>query len=187
MSFNFLIRAGARLTMLLSKNRLAAKRAYVTAMMQVIGRALEAASQEDEVIRKEIAAFPENFLFEMKILPNGPTLALSKNARGEFDFLGYQPNRKPDLSLQFKHLTHAFMVLTFQEGTARSFTNDRILVDGDVAYAVRLVRCLDRLETLILPKLLAQRALKKYPELPLLEKVTGGARIYGRLALNFVR
>src|SRR5690606_956399 len=161
MSFNFLIRAGARLTMLLSKNRLAAKRAYVTAMMQVIGRALEAASQEDEVIRKEIAAFPENFLFEMKILPNGPALALSKNARGEFDFPGCQPNRTPVLRLQLRDLTHACMVLTCQDGSARSFTKDRILVVGDVAYAVRLVRGLDRLETLLLAKLLAQRALKK--------------------------
>jgi len=98
MSSNLKNRAGARLTMPLPINSLAAKRAYVSMMMNVIGRALEAASQEDEVIRKEIAAFPEQFLFEMKILPNGPSLAMAKNDRGELEFLGPQPSRKPELA-----------------------------------------------------------------------------------------
>src|SRR5690606_13796800 len=104
---------------------------------------------------------------------------------GQLRFLSGELPRKPELSIQFKHLEHAFLVLTFQEGTARSFANDRMVVDGDVSYAVRMVRCLDRLETLILPKPVAKLALKEYPKLPLLEKVLGGARVYRRLALNF--
>lgn len=165
-------------------NKIAAKRLYVATMMGVIGRALAAASQEDEALRKEIAPLPEGYLFEMKILPRGPGLLLEKTADGQFRLLEGDAPRKPNLSIQFKHITHAFLVLTFQEGTARSFANDRLLVDGDVSDAVRMVRCLDRLEVLILPKLLAKRALKAYPSLPLLDKISGGARIYRRLALN---
>ncbi len=163
------------------------KRLYVTVMMEVIGRAMDAASQEDDVINREIASFPADFIFEMKVI-NGPGIVLHKTAENRFQYLGTTPPRKPDLSIQFKHLTHAFMVLSFQEGTARSFANDRIVVDGDVSAAIRIVRCLDRLEVLILPKLLAQLGVKQYPRnLSLLAKVTGGARIYRRLALNFAR
>jgi hypothetical protein len=62
---------------------------------------------------------------------------------------------KPDLTITFKHLTHAFMVFSFQESTAQAFANDRMIADGDVSSAIRLVRCLNKMESLILPKVVA--------------------------------
>ena len=81
----------------------------------------------------------------------------------------------------------AFLVLSFQEGTARAFANDRIYVDGEVSHAIRLVRCLSRMEVLILPKLVAERAVKRYPAINLGEKINLAARIYGRVATNFLK
>ncbi|MCD6061495.1 MAG: hypothetical protein K0S16_1806, partial [Moraxellaceae bacterium] len=94
---------------------------------------------------------------------------------------------KPDLCARFKHLSHAFLVLSFQEGTARAFANDRIYVDGDVSHAIRLVRCLTRMEVLILPKLVAERAVKRYPDISVAEKLGLATRIYGRVATNFLK
>jgi hypothetical protein len=42
------------------------------------------------------------------------------------------------------------------------------------------------MESLILPKFVAVRALKRYPHLSLKEKLSNGGRIYTRLAKNLV-
>ena len=162
------------------------KRPYVALMMDVIGRGLEAASQVDETIQREVSRLPEGFMFDMRALPNGPCFVMQKDAAGSLRYLGNTAPRKPDVSMKFKHLNHAFLVLSFQEGTARAFANDRLLLDGEIAYAMKLVRCLNRMESLILPKFVAVRALKRYPHLSLKEKLANGGRIYTRLAKNLV-
>jgi hypothetical protein len=87
----------------------------------------------------------------------------------------------------FKHLRHAFLVFSFQEGTARAFANDRMFVDGQVSVAVRIVRVLDRMEAVILPKFVARRALKRYPRIALADKLALATKAYGVTALNLLR
>lgn len=162
------------------------QRAYVALMMEVVGRGLVSTSYIDEEVQKEVSGFPVGFHFQMIVLPNGSrfTAKVIEGGRLELasDFQG-----KPDLTIKFKHLSHAFLVLSFQEGTARAFANDRMVADGEVSHAIRLVRCLDKMEILILPKLVAQMAVKRYPaNLPLDEKLSKAARIYGLVAKNFL-
>jgi hypothetical protein len=163
-----------------------AERLFVGLMMGVVGRGLVSASQTDPVVRKELSAFPAGYIFQMMVMPKGPAFTTRVQADGTLkllkDFQG-----KPDLCVRFKHMTHAFLVLSFQEGTARAFANDRLYVDGEVASAIRLVRCLSRMETMILPKLVAERAVKRYPVIDMGEKMNMAARIYGRVAVNFLR
>nr|MCS5560079.1 hypothetical protein [Marinobacter nauticus] len=102
-------------------------------------------------------------------------------------FHGDEAPRPVDLSIQFKHIAHAFLVLSFQEKTSVAFANDRMLVDGDVSYAVRMTRVLNRLESFILPRLIAERAVKEYPAtIKLPEKLISAARIYLKVATQFV-
>ena len=162
------------------------KRRYVVLMMEVIGRSLEAASQVDKEIRREVATLPDRLMFEMRVLPSGPALVMVKTDEGALRYVGTSAPRKVDVAMKFKHLQHAFMVFSFQESTARSFANDRILLDGEIAFAMKLVRCLNRMESLILPKIIAERALKRYPNLPLLQKLAGGGRIYSQVAKNLI-
>ncbi|HET8731140.1 MAG TPA: hypothetical protein VFM34_08545 [Moraxellaceae bacterium] len=162
------------------------ERRYVALMMGVVGRALVAASQTDEVIHKETRAFPVGFILQMKVMPNGPDFTAQVQDDGSLKLLKNFTG-KPDLCARFKHMAHAFLVLSFQEGTARAFANDRIYVDGDVSHAIRLVRCLSRMEVLILPKLVAERAVKRYPAISIADKVGTAARIYGRVAVNFLK
>lgn len=163
-----------------------AQRRFVALMMAVVGRGLVSASEVDADVRRELQGFPEGFVLQMMVMPQGPAFAAQVQADGTLrllkDFAG-----KADLCARFKHMAHAFLVLSFQEGTARAFANDRIYVDGDVSHAIRLVRCLTRMEVLILPKLVAERAVKRYPAIALADKLGLATRIYGRVLGNFLQ
>lgn len=164
-----------------------ARRLYVQIMMQVVGRSLQAISEVDDEVKSECAALPADFIFEMAVMPNGPALVIGRQKDGALRYLGAKPPRTPDLSIRFKHLAHAFLVLSFQEKTSEAFANDRMLVDGDLGHALRMTRILNRLEIYILPKLLAERAVKSYPtDLKLPNKLIQGARIYLKVASSLI-
>lgn len=163
-----------------------AQKAYVALMMDTIARALISASQVDGELKDEVSGFPDNFILQMIVLPKGSSFTLQvqadKTLKRLDNFTG-----KPDLSVKFKHLTHAFLVFSFQESTSRAFANDRMIADGEVSYAIRLVRCLNKLESLILPKLVAELAVKRYPtSLALGEKVTKATQIYANVVSSYV-
>lgn len=163
-----------------------ARRLYVELMFQVMGRALQGISEVDSAAQEEAKTLPEGFLFEMMVRPKGPRLVIEHLGNGRFRYLGTGAPRPVDLSIQFKHITHAYLVVSFQEKTSVAFANDRMLVDGDIGYAVRMTRILNRLEAFILPKLIAERAVKEYPSnLKLPEKVLSAARIYLKVATHF--
>ncbi|WP_323752594.1 hypothetical protein [Marinobacter sp.] len=164
-----------------------AKRIYVGLMFQVMGRALQAISEVDEITRSETRLLPPGFLFEMQVMPAGPKMIVEHTGDGHLCFHGDHAPRPIDLSIQFKHMAHAFLVLSFQEKTAVAFANDRMLVDGDLGLAIRMTRVLNRLESFILPKLIAERAVKEYPAgLKFPSKLLNAARIYLKVATNLV-
>lgn len=161
--------------------------AYVTLMMDVIGRGLVMASQVDPEIQEEIKQFPVGFSLSMTVFPNGPKFVAKVTEKYELELVKDNQTR-PDLVITFKHLKHAFLVFSFQESTARAFANDRMIADGDVSNAIRLVRCLNRMEALILPKMVASLAVKEYPtHLTLKEKVQEAANIYFKVAQSYFK
>ncbi|SFR41873.1 hypothetical protein SAMN05216203_0127 [Marinobacter daqiaonensis] len=167
---------------------LTARRRYVQTMFQVMGHALDAISRTDKKVLDEARLLPVGFVFEMTVLPAGPSLVVEHVGEGRLRYLGSSPPANVDLSIRFKHIAHAFLVLSFQEKTAEAFANDRMLVDGDIGLAVRMTRILNRLEAIILPRLVASRAVKEYPaDLGLFEKVPGAINIYRRVATGMIR
>ncbi|MFP5441415.1 MAG: hypothetical protein ACLGHJ_07985 [Gammaproteobacteria bacterium] len=163
-----------------------AAEAYVGLMMGVIGRGLVAISQTDHEVHHELAAFPAGYTIQMRVMPDGPQFTAQVQADGTLkllkDFTG-----RATLGVFFKHVEHAMLVFSFQEGTARAFANDRMFVDGEISHAIRLVRCLNRMEALILPEFVAARAVKRYPDVRFGEKLGLATRIYGRLVANLVK
>ncbi len=163
------------------------QQAYVKLMMDVIGRSLVMASQVDPEIQQEVTKFPLNFTLSMTVFPHGPAFIARVNDEQQLELVS-QMEIKPDLTITFKHLQHAFLVFSFQESTAQAFANDRMIADGDVAHAIRLVRCLNKLEALILPKTLASLAIKQYPDqLSLKEKLSEAANIYLKVAQSYLK
>lgn len=165
----------------------AAQRAYVALMMDVIGRGLTSASQVDPEIHNETKGFPAGFIVRMTVFPKGPNFTAQAQQDGSLKLFN-NFDGKPDLTITFKHMSHAFLVFSFQEGTARAFANDRMVADGDVSYAIRMVRCLNKMEALILPKIVAKMAVKEYPEqLSLTQKLNLASRIYLKVAQTYIK
>lgn len=162
-----------------------AQKAYVSTMMKIVGGGLAAASRVDADVQRNLAAFPAGYQICMTVFPSGPSFFLRMQENGIASVID-APAGKPDLTIRFKHMTHAFLVFSFQESTAQAFANDRMVADGNVSHSIRLVRCLNRMETLILPKLVATRAVKRYDDVPLSEKLSKAIRIYGLVAKSLV-
>lgn len=158
---------------------------YLTVMMLVVGRALYAISRVDDEAAAEIKGLPANMVVEMTVANTGPGFKVRTVGDGTFDVAN--ENDAVDLSIRFKHMAHAFLVLSFQEGTAISFARDRMVADGELSHAIRLVRVLNRMESIILPKFIAKRAVKRYPaNLYLGEKITKAVRIYALVVKQLI-
>jgi len=151
---------------------------YVKIMIWFIGRLLEAASKVDKKIQEEIRALATGFAFSMDVLPNGPAFTVRKQVDGTLYCSRKNDTMPAALTISFKHVKHAFLILSFQESTARSFANDRMLLDGDINLAMIVVRCLGRMEVLVLPRFIAKRAVKRYPSISPSEKISLALRIY---------
>lgn len=169
----------------MSRLRLRLKRIYVAAMMRIVGWGLRAMSRVDPVVRAEAAGFADGAVIAMTTMPDGPGLVLQKSPAGHLRFLGSRVPEGAQLVIRFKHLDFAFRVFGFIESTPLAFARARMVVDGDLAAGIRLVRCMYRLEALLMPRFIAVRGMKRYPEdLGLGYKLGMNARIYGRIAFD---
>lgn len=165
--------------------RLLLLRLYATVTLWVVGRALVATSRVEDTVRAELAPLPQGYQIQMLVLPNGPGFTVEHHGDGTL-VRAQAIKARPDLRIGFKHVAHAFLVLGFQEGTAQAFSHDRMVVQGDVSHAIRLVRCLNTMESLILPRWVAQRAVKRYPQLGVREKMRKAMRIYAVFTRNLL-
>ena len=163
------------------------QRFYVVVMINVIARLLAACSCVDKVFRDEIAQLPEGFVLSMGVLPKGPAIYLRKHKSGSLQCVQLKQFAEVDLTISFKHITHAFLVFSFQEGTAASFANERMLLNGEISEGMIVVRCLNRMESLVLPRFIASKILKRYPTIRLQEKMLGALRIYCAFLAGFFR
>jgi hypothetical protein len=170
-----------------SSFRLRLRRVYVAVMMRIVGWGLRAMSRVDPVVREEVAGFKDGMVIAMTTMPDGPSLVLQKTPAGRLRYLGGRLPERTDLAIRFKHVDYAFRVFGFIESTPMAFARARMVVDGDLGAGIRLVRCMYRLEAVLMPRLIAARGMKRYPEdLGLGYKLGMNARIYGRIALDFV-
>lgn len=166
------------------------QRQYVATLLDIVGRSLVVSSQVDANIQQEIAHFPIGFRFAMNVFATDLAFYAEVTERKQLCLITAEQAKAQglDLEIRFKHLQHAFLVLSFQESTARAFANDRMVVNGDLSHAVRLVRCLNQLESVILPKLVARLAVKHYPDdLTLPHKVKLASQIYVKVAQSYLK
>jgi hypothetical protein len=160
------------------------QRAYVAMMFDVLGRLLVAGSAADPVIQRELLGFPEGYTIGFAVL--GEDLSLRVARVGERFVPVHDKSGRPDLEIVFKHVAHAFALLSFQESTPTSFANDRMISHGDVGLSMRFTRCLDRVQGVMLPDPIAALALKSLPDIPLGERLWLITRIAGSLVQSFL-
>jgi hypothetical protein len=136
----------------------------------VLGKAFQSGSRHDPEIRKEIAAWPENFMVIMNVFPEGPRMVLEK-IHSRFKYRGSQ-FIKGDLVINFKNIECAFMVLTPQIGPAQAFAQRRMTVTGDLANAMIFTRCLNIIIAYLYPKFICKQLLKRVPEMTVRKQLT---------------
>jgi aldehyde:ferredoxin oxidoreductase len=158
-----------------------AKRAYISIMFWFLGRAMQAAAKVDKGVKKEFEAIPAGFRFSLGVSPGGPAMVMEKTTAGRVKYVGSKPKRKPlDLKIKIKHLEAAILLFTFQESTAIAVARDRLVVEGDVPRACTVVRILDMVAVLLLPKIVASLAVKRYPAWSPFRKHLGRCMVHVR-------
>ncbi len=162
------------------------KRDYVAIMMWFMGRAIQAAAAVDRAVKKEFMDMPNGFTFALCVMPNGPYMIVRKDQKGSVRYRGWNPEGKTiGLQMKIKNIEAAMLLFTFQESTALASARDRLVVDGEVAYACSIVRILDTVEVYLLPKIIARLAVKRYPAWSFGRKYLGRVLIYIRTIFGF--
>lgn len=160
--------------------------AVVRTMFPLLAGLLEAGSEVDTIVRSEVATLPNGFVFGMSIFGSPERLRLRVDG-SRLVQLDPATAPTPDLDIVFKHLGVAFLVVSFQESTALAFARNRMVVHGDTALAMRMTRCLDRMQAVTLPGPVARRALKAVPEFEFAERAKLVAAYYATAARNAAR
>jgi hypothetical protein len=168
------------------KPHYAVQLAFVRAMLPVLGGLLEAGSEVDEVVQREIESLPEDLVFGMTVFGTDAKIRLTRRGT-RFVQLDPKTAPEPTLDIVFKHVAIAFLVVSFQESTALAFARGRMVVHGDTGLAMRITRCLDRMEAVTLPGPIAERALKSVPHIAMAERLPLAARYYAKAAQNAAR
>ena len=162
------------------------KRLYLGILLWFVGRAIQAAARSDRSVRAEFEHLPENFTFGLGVMPRGPFMIVGKTKKGKVRYLGGDPHKyQLDLALKIKNIEAGILMFTFQESTAAAVARERLIVDGLTSNACAIVRVLNIVEVYLLPKLIAQLAVKRYPRWRMAQKAWGRTRIYVRTVLGF--
>lgn len=164
------------------------KRFYVSLLLFIFGRAFQAVSKVDPVAKQEFANMPSNFMLDLCVAPNGPHMIVGKDKNGNVRYYGWNPKGKRiTLSMKIKHLEAAILMFTFQESSCTATARDRLIVEGDLPVASGVLRIMDLLEVLLLPKFIARLGIKRYPnrsQMSLSRKLRSRMLTYVRLVVG---
>lgn len=157
------------------------KKYYLMVMMWFMGRAIEAAAKMDTAIKTEFDRLPAGFSFCLMVQPDGPALTMRKDKKGRPRYhRGYHHGQRMDLKISITSLEAAFVLFSFRESTITAATRSRLVVDGDLSAGCAVIRIFDSIETYLLPKLLAQLAVRRYSRIGFLNKMWRRGIIYLR-------
>ncbi|MGM0431859.1 MAG: hypothetical protein ACQEQU_04030 [Spirochaetota bacterium] len=139
------------------------KKLYVSCLLRFLGRAMQRASCIDTTIQQEAASLPDEFTISLYVYHSGPGIIMKKQPGGRLQYCTSSKDfTETDLCIIISHIEAAWLLLTFKESTAQAVARDRIRIRGSIALGSQIVRILDRVEMLLLPRLLAKRAVKRY-------------------------
>ena len=117
--------------------------------------------KKDSRVKKELDALEEGFVLELKTCENGPSLMIKKE---NGSIVRLKDGERVDISIAFKSIDVAFLVLTGRLGVAQAYAEHRFTLKGDIAVAMGVVRCVDLVEGYLFPRFMTRRILKEEPK-----------------------
>lgn len=152
------------------------KKRFKTALAKIIlfflGRGFKVCASMDSRIKHEVGCLDDGMTIMMRVDPNGPCMAVRKIS-GKLEYIGSSCLDDADMSIYFKNIEAAILVLTGQIGIAQAYAEHRFTLKGDIALGMSVVRCMNIIEAYLFPKFISRKILKKVPE-----KEVSTARIY---------
>jgi hypothetical protein len=153
------------------------RKLIVKTVLAIIGRSFVSTSHFDPIIKSEIASWPKDFIFVMRINPDGPSMAVVKKD-GKLRYKSSADHKSADLVVSFKNMESAFLLFTARISTAQGYCEHRLGVTGDIPMAMSAIRCLNVIETYLFPHIVARAVVKRVPHIPVIRLLLGRARLY---------
>jgi len=151
------------------------KNFVVSAGFYALGKGSQSASRFNVELKKELEAWPEGYIIMLRVEPNGNELWLQK--KGIILKKVTKQSKKADLIILFKNLDTAFKVITTLSNVHTAFSQNRIMVYGNVAQSMVLIRILNIVQAYLFPPFLSKNVLKRVPKFSLTQHL-GRIRIY---------
>lgn len=124
-----------------------------------LARGIAGLINKDKIITNDFDTLPIGFKINLGILPYGTYLGLIKTNSG---FLIKKNGfATPDLIVTFKNTKSAKKVMLAKKSIAQSFSEHAIIVGGDIAQALVLVRIINRVECYLFPRFMTKNILPK--------------------------
>ena len=138
------------------------KKKIVQIGFTLLGQGLESCSYFDSQLKDELKALNNNFSFELKVSPKGPSMFLIlKNKR--LSYCNIKNDSEPDLEIIIKNLSTAFKMITTQMGTHIVYAQHKIALKGRITESMIVTRMMYRVQELLFPRFLHKNILKKSP------------------------
>lgn len=141
-----------------------AKALVVETGFLALKRAMQSASHFEETVQSELEQWPEGYTFSMAVVPNGPSLSMTK-CQGKLQ--SKSADDDVDLLIELKNLETAFQMISTQAGIPQVYASHGIAVVGDTAMAMSLIRIINVVEAYLFPEILSKNILKKVPKMTL--------------------
>ncbi len=112
----------------------------------------------DEDFRRYVGMLPDNFVFRMRVLPDGASVTVTKKGDGITASSGKELTVYPDVDVCFKNIEGAYSFLTGKKSFAVCLAQSAFVIKGDVSGMMTVSHMFD----IVGSYLLTVRTLKKY-------------------------
>lgn len=135
------------------------KSAFCSLILTFLCRAIAELNEKDSLIRAEFAELPNDYKVNIGILPYGNYIGIIKTQAG----LKVKKNgfATADLNVYFKSVPAAKNVMLAKQNLAQSYSQHALIVGGDIAIAMGLVRAINRVECYLFPRFMTKKILPK--------------------------
>ena len=138
----------------------------------ILCKGIIAGYQYDDIIKKELDNLPQNYSISLGIFPYGSYIRLVRINGIFYTTKEYAPS---DLQITFKNNSAAVNTMLAKQNVAQSFAKHQLLLAGDIAHGITLVRVINRIECYLFPRFMTRKILPK------IKKQVCSLKMYGRI------
>ena len=163
------------------------QRNFTVMLLTFWGRSIQVCQQLDSKVKHDLSKFPEDFAFVIGSLDSNHPLILQNRSTGLRSIhesyrrfsrktLSASESCRPELSnmleIRFKSVEAAWRMAVGKETVAQAYARHDIVIRGELSQTVQFLRCIERVESCLFPRIYAKHNNgKRQEELPSRYKV----------------